>query len=54
MKKFETVAANENHKNWENIISRECELYSRLNDTRNIFERDYNRIIHSTAYCFNY
>lgn len=50
MKKFETVAANENHKNWENIISRECELYSRLNDTRNIFERDYNRIIHSTAY----
>ena len=44
------VAANENNPKWENIIKREKDLYSRGNDIRSEFERDYTRIIHSTAY----
>ena len=32
------------------IIKRENELYTRGNDIRSDFERDYTRIIHSTAY----
>ena len=43
-------AANENNENWEKIIKREKELYKRENDIRSEFERDYTRIIHSTAY----
>ena len=43
-------AANENNKNWDKIIKREKELYKRNNDIRSEFERDYTRIIHSTAY----
>ncbi len=44
------VAANEKNPKWENIIKREKDLYSRGNDIRSEFERDYTRIIHSTAY----
>lgn len=47
---FINVAANENNPKWNNIIKRENELYSRSNDIRSEFERDYTRIIHSTAY----
>ncbi len=35
---------------WEKSISREKELYTRGNDLRTEFERDYTRIIHSNAY----
>ena len=43
-------ATQENNKNWENIISRKKKLYSRGNDIRSDFERDYTRIIHSLAF----
>ena len=48
--KFKNYAANENNPKWENIIKREKEIYKRENDIRSEFERDYTRIIHSTAY----
>ena len=47
---FISVSANENNYKWENIISREMPLYSRNNDIRSEFERDYTRVIHSNAY----
>ena len=50
MKKFEKYAANENNPNWDKIISRQSPLYNRNNFMRSDFERDYTRIIHSTAY----
>ena len=50
MKKFENLSANINNPNWENIIKRGSPLYSRNNDLRSDFERDYTRIIHSTAF----
>ena len=50
IKKFSEYAANPNNSNWENIISRIKPLYQRDTDLRDIFERDYTRIIHSTAY----
>ena len=50
MKKFENYAANKNNPNWDKIISRQSPLYNRNNFMRSEFERDYTRIIHSTAY----
>lgn len=50
MKKFEQLAANKNNEKWENIISRQHELYSRGNDIRSEFGRDYTRIIFCNAY----
>lgn len=50
MKKFEKVAATPQHPNWENMISREVPLYIKDTDLRDVFERDYTRVIHSTAY----
>jgi len=47
---FEKVAANENSPKWKNIISREFSLYTRDNDIRSEFERDYTRILHCTGY----
>ena len=47
---FKDFAANEKNPKWNNIIKREKELYSRNNDIRSEFERDYTRIIHSNAY----
>ena len=47
---FKEVAANENNSKWENMIKREKEIYSRGNDIRSEFERDYTRVIHSSAY----
>ena len=44
------VAANEKNKKWNEIIKREELLYSRGNDIRSEFERDYTRIIHSWGY----
>lgn len=43
-------SATENNPKWENIIKRETPLYFRNNDIRSEFERDYTRIVHSTAY----
>ena len=48
--KFINVQANSNNPKWANIISREKDLYKRNHDIRSEFERDYTRIIHSTAY----
>lgn len=43
-------SANENNVRWQNIIKRQQPIYPRNNDIRTEFERDYTRIIHSTAY----
>ena len=45
-----SVAANEKNPKWKNMIKRENALYSRGNDIRSEFERDYTRVIHSGAY----
>ena len=50
MKKFESVGAFENNPKWEQIISRQESLYVRGNDKRSPFERDLNRIVHSSVY----
>ena len=50
MKKFEKYATNPENPIWEKAIKREIPLYSRNNDIRNDFQRDYTRIIHSNAY----
>ena len=47
---FKNYAANEKNPKWENLIKREGKLYQRNNDIRTEFERDYTRVIHSTAY----
>lgn len=49
-KKFREFAANENHPHWQMLISRRSPLYSRPDDIRTPFTRDYTRILHSTAY----
>ncbi|PKM79339.1 MAG: metal-dependent phosphohydrolase, partial [Firmicutes bacterium HGW-Firmicutes-13] len=48
--KFRKVAAVEGNEKWENCIKRQSELYRRNVDIRNEFTRDYNRILHCTAY----
>lgn len=48
-KKFSHVAINED-KNCKEALLREKELYSRKNDMRSEFERDYTRILHCLAY----
>lgn len=47
---LKNVAATEDNPKWNNIIKRENLLYSRGNDIRSEFERDYTRIIHSLAF----
>lgn len=47
---LKNVAATENNPKWNNIVKRERPLYSRGNDIRSEFERDYTRIIHSLAF----
>ncbi len=47
---FKEEAAMPSNPKWENMIKREEPLYPRNNDIRSEFERDYTRIIHSTAY----
>ena len=47
---FKLVSANPNNIKWNNIISRVSPLYTRKNDVRSEFERDFNRILHSNAY----
>lgn len=48
--KFIKVAVSEKNKKWDQCLSRQKELYKRQNDIRSEFARDYNRILHSTAY----
>lgn len=55
VKKFSHVAMTEDMSNYENdklkkSIHREEDLYSRNNEVRTEFERDYTRILHSLAY----
>lgn len=48
--KFIDVAANPNNKKWSLLIERQKPLYSRTDDIRSDFGRDYTRILHSLAY----
>ena len=50
MNNFINEQASNTNQKWDNMISRETPLYKRNNDMRSEFERDYTRIIHSTAY----
>ncbi len=47
---FTTQSANTSNSLWKNYIKREKPLYKREKDLRSEFERDYTRVIHSTAY----
>jgi len=47
---FARVAISENHPNYETCIKRSADLYYRSDDIRSPFARDYNRILHCTAY----
>ena len=48
--KFESVAMTNQNPKWGNAIKREKELYSRNNEIRTDFERDYTRVINCNAY----
>lgn len=48
--KFLKQAATLDNPNWTKLCSRESELYSRPDDVRSPFARDYTRILHSMAY----
>lgn len=50
MKNFEQVAMTENNPLWNKMIEREIPLYSRADDIRSPFARDYTRVLHSLAY----
>jgi dGTPase len=50
MQKFKNEAAIEGGPKWNDIIKREVPLYERNDEIRSEFMRDYNRILHSTAY----
>lgn len=47
---LEKVAMTEENSKWTQAIQRQEELYTRKNDLRSEFERDYTRIIHCNAY----
>ena len=49
-KKFSNAAATEENKNWQRLIERRDPLYSREDDIRTPFARDYTRVLHSLAY----
>lgn len=49
-KQFVSFATVEGSKKWEIATKREASIYSRPNEIRTDFERDYTRILHSTAY----
>lgn len=48
--KFNKVGAYSHNPKWDFFVERQNELYSRSDDIRSEFARDYNRILHSTAY----
>ena len=47
---FIQVACREENPNWQQAIQRQHELYSRNNDIRTEFERDYTRLLHCEAF----
>ena len=47
---FKNEAATENNPKWDELIARPSKLYSRNDDIRTPFARDYTRILHSMAY----
>ena len=47
---FASVAATEQNPRYEEMIARERELYTRENDLRDPFFRDYTRILHCTSF----
>jgi len=47
---FSMVAMCEGNQKWRDAIRRQRKIYSRRNDIRSNFARDFNRILHSTAY----
>lgn len=47
---FSPVSMNDTNSKWDHSISRLHHLYSRDNDIRSEFERDFTRVIHSNAY----
>jgi len=47
---FENDGISPKHAKWDHAISRQKPLYSRKDDIRSDFSRDYNRILHCTAY----
>lgn len=49
-KKFESVAIYEGNDKFNECISRNDFIYTRYNDIRSDFNRDYNRILHSNSY----
>lgn len=49
-RKFSEVAMKETNHKWDEAVSRMYPLYSRLDDIRSPFFRDYTRIIHSRGY----
>lgn len=48
--KFKDVACVKGSKKWEQCIERKEQLYTKPNDIRSEFARDYTRILHSLAY----
>ena len=48
--KFKDYAANESNPKWKKMIKREKDIYKRQGDLRSEFDRDYTRILHSTAF----
>lgn len=48
--RFSKCAANQDNPDWEKLVSRQKELYSRKDDVRSPFARDYTRLLHSMAY----
>lgn len=47
---FSNYAMNETHANYKQSISRLDSMYQKADDIRSEFSRDYNRILHSTAF----
>lgn len=47
---FKKVGISNKHSKWKQCIDRTNELYRRTDDIRDPFARDYNRILHCTAY----
>ena len=48
--KFRSVAVFDENQKWEKLICREDFISKRHDDNRSEFARDYNRLLHSTAY----
>ncbi len=47
---FKSESINPRNPKWDNCISRQKDIYSRSDDIRSQFARDYNRLLHCTAF----